>query len=121
MFYARICSIFEKSKIELSQIHKFTNSQIGELNINKSEIDLMRELISYNNAIKSVVDTYNPSYLCKKLLDIANAYNNFYQGNRILDIEDKNLKSFRLLLSEATQDYIKHGLDLLGINVLNKM
>lgn len=114
--YARITSVLDKAK---NFKYKTLNQKL--LGLDDSEINLMRELNSYNDTILKVSTSYNPSYLCKKLLDISNAYNNFYQKNRIIDAEGEEIKNFRLLLSKATKDYIKHGLTLLEIETLEKM
>ena len=37
------------------------------------------------------------------------------------DLEDENLKNFRIQLSDITAIYIKYGLRLLGIGVVDKM
>ena len=114
--YARISSVLNKA-----QNSKIKIQNLKLLEPDDSEINLMRELNSYNESIIKVLATYNPSYICKKLLDISNAYNNFYQKNRIIDAEKDDVKNFRLFLSIATRDYIKHGLNLLEIETLEKM
>ncbi len=113
--YARINSLIEKSGKDNFEFN------LDNLKIKKEEIDLMRQLAFFADSISKVIETYSPSHLCKKLLDIANAYNSFYSKCRILDLEDDNLKNFRLALSKATAEYIKFGLNLLGINIVEKM
>lgn len=116
--YARICSLLKKSKVKQRDFIRFS---IKNILLMKDEIGLMRELNSYDESIIKSMENYNPSFLCKKLLDIANTYNNFYQKNRIIDLNDKNLQKIRLFLSYTTKEYIKNGLKLLGIKTIEKM
>ncbi len=114
--FARIQSLLNKNK-EGFKFKKLNNPE----QLEKEEIDLMREILTFNDSVIKIVETYSPSHLCKKLLDIANAYNSFYQKCRVLDLTDNNLKNFRLKLSEITAYYIKFGLSLLEINIVDKM
>jgi len=113
--YARIMSLLAKSTKDSSDV------EIECDELEKEEIDLMREILTFNESVIKVIETYSPSHLCKKLLDISNAYNSFYQKCRILDLENNNVRSFRLELSKITAIYIKYGLSLLGINTVEKM
>lgn len=113
--YARIMSLLAKSEKDSSDV------EIECDELEKEEIDLMREVLTFNDSVIKVIETYSPSHLCKKLLDISNAYNSFYQKCRILDLDNENVKSFRLELSKITASYIKYGLNLLGINIVEKM
>lgn len=114
--FARIQSLLNKNEGDF-KFKKLNNPE----KLEKEEINLMREILTFNDSIVKVVETYSPSHLCKKLLDIANSYNSFYQKCRILDLTDNDLKNFRLELSRITAIYIKYGLDLLGINIVEKM
>ena len=52
---------------------------------------------------------------------IARNFNRFYNNSRIINLEDEDLKKARLLLCEAVCDIISEGLDLLGIDVVERM
>jgi len=57
---------------------------------------------------------YEPYHLVSYLLELASAFNSFYQSQRIL-CEDSNLRSARVSLAEATRTVLKEGLRLLGM------
>lgn len=116
--YARIRSLLKKSKIKQKDFIKF---RLNKTVVLKDEIDLMRELNFFYDSIIKSAENYNPSFLCKELIDIANTYNNFYQKNKIINMEDQNLKNIRLFLSYKTGEYIKLGLKLLGIKTIDKI
>lgn len=113
--YARIMSLIEKSNKDNFEF------DLNKVALEKEEIDLMRTIFNFSDSINKVIETYSPSHLCKKLLDIANMFNSFYQKCRILDLDDENLKNFRLALCKSVSEYIKYGLNLLGINTVEKM
>ena len=116
--YARIKSLLKKSKVRQRDFIKFNINNAALL---KDEIDLMRELNFFYSSVVKGAENYNPSFLCKELINIANVYNNFYQKNKIINMEDKNLKNIRLFLSYKTGEYIKLGLKLLGIKTIDKI
>ena len=116
--YARIKSLLKKSKVRQRDFIKFNINNAALL---KDEIDLMRELNFFYSSVVKSAENYNPSFLCKELINIANVYNNFYQKNKIINMEDKNLKNIRLFLSYKTGEYIKLGLKLLGIKTIDKI
>ena len=110
--YARCCSILEKA------------GAIGEEsfeNLSDDEFELTKLLFSYKETLHEVIEKNEPSFISRKVLDIAKAYNKFYYEHRIIGIEDEKKKNFRLKLTKATMDTLKSGLKLLGVDVTNKM
>ncbi|OGC37820.1 hypothetical protein A2436_02700 [candidate division WS6 bacterium RIFOXYC1_FULL_33_9] len=61
---------------------------------------------------------YSPSTLCTYLFDLGQTFNKFYQNVRVLDSEDME---YLLTVVDATAKTIKHGLNVLGIDVVEKM
>ena len=67
------------------------------------------------------VDKLEPSIVTRYTIEVAKAFNKFYNAHSILNLEDEVLKATRLKLVEASAQVIKNGLDLLGIDVVEKM
>tara|TARA_B100000902_G_C27301621_1_gene913160 strand:+ start:337 stop:1974 length:1638 start_codon:yes stop_codon:yes gene_type:complete len=66
--------------------------------------------------------TYNePHHLADYLYEISNLFNIFYQKENILNIEDENLKSSRLKITNLFIDCSNTIMNCLGINPVNKM
>ncbi len=66
--------------------------------------------------------TYNePHHLADYLYEISNLFNIFYQQENILNIEDENLKSSRLKITNLFIDCSNTIMSCLGINPVNKM
>jgi arginyl-tRNA synthetase len=55
------------------------------------------------------------------LYDLVKCYNTFYQNLSILGIKDKNLKSFRIALSQKVAEVVSNASGLLGIEVPDSM
>ena len=70
--------------------------------------------------LKDALDKYEPSYIARYAVDLAQKYNKFYFDCKILNAEERE-KNFRLALTEATLVTLKNALSLLGIGVPEKM
>lgn len=85
------------------------------------EFELIKTLGNFNEAILSAIDKLEPSTLTRYIIDVAKAFNKFYNAHNIMATEDENIKMARLKMVEATCQVIKNGLNLLGIEVVEKM
>ena len=87
----------------------------------KEEIELVKTLDNFKNQILLALDKLEPSIVTRYTIEVAKAFNKFYNAHSILNLEDEVLKATRLKLVEASAQVIKNGLDLLGIDVVEKM
>ena len=62
-----------------------------------------------------------PAIVAKYLFSLAQAFNNFYHKHRILIERDTLRKCFLLALTEIIHERLRQGLELLGIQVPEKM
>ena len=85
------------------------------------EKDLIVLMNSYPIAVNAAANNYNPSEIANAVYELAKAFNKFYHEHVILGIEDEDVRGFRLALSQAVGDTIKHGFSLLGIGVPERM
>ena len=85
------------------------------------EKDLIVLMNSYPEAVNAAATNYNPSEIANAVYDLAKAFNKFYHEHVILGAEDANVRAFRLALSKAVGETIKHGFGLLGIGVPERM
>ena len=108
--YARCSSILEGGK------DKGTTKTIPVLDSHTK--GLLRVISRYQPILLSSALTYSPSTLCSYLFDLGQTFNTFYTNVRVLDSEDKE---FLLGVVEATSQTMKHGLNTLGINVVERM
>ncbi len=112
--YARGKSILRKlGTVEEEVDYSLLNS--------KEEFELVKVLENLEQAIKSSIDKLEPSIITRYVLDVAKAFNKFYNAHNIANSENEQMKNARLKLVEATCIVIKKSLDLLGIKVVEKM
>jgi arginyl-tRNA synthetase len=111
--YARIRSVLRKG----ADLEKAT----GNLELNAKEVGLIRMMYEYPDVIKEAARTYNPSLIANFLYELAKEFNQFYHDHSILNAEQHERISLRLLLVEAVSRMIESGMDLLGIEVPERM
>ncbi|KGN02270.1 arginyl-tRNA synthetase [Clostridium novyi A str. 4570] len=87
----------------------------------KEEFELVKVLGNLQEAILNAIDKLEPSILTRYTIEVAKAFNKFYNAHNIMATEDVATKNARLKLVEATCQVIKNGLNLLGIEVVEKM
>ena len=87
----------------------------------KEEVELTKVLEGFNKAILLAIDRLEPSVVTRYTIEVAKAFNKFYNAHSVLNLEDTGLKVARLKLIEATAQVIKNSLNLIGINVVEEM
>lgn len=118
--FARIQSIIRKAKEE-------KDFDILNVNINKDiqltdkEIDVLKTLSSFPDVIKEAGRNYAPSMVANFVYSLAKNFNAFYQDCNILREENKDIMQQRLCLAYFTGEVIKRAMNLLGIEVPEKM
>ena len=90
---------------EISEIDVLTKGLIGQIG-------------RYEDVLLASSQNYAPSILCSYLFDLGQSFNTFYQNVRILDSQDKE---FLLTVVDATAKTMEHGLNTLGITVVERM
>ncbi|URZ15620.1 arginine--tRNA ligase [Clostridium felsineum] len=85
------------------------------------EFDLVKQLKNFNDVILHAVDRLEPSVITRYAIEVAKAFNKFYNAYNISNTADEKLKNARLALVEATSIVIKNSLKLIGIDVVEEM
>ena len=87
----------------------------------QDEYELIKLIANFQNSIFLSIERNEPSVVTRHIIEIAKAFNKFYNLHSVLNVEDEELKKARIKLVEATCQVIKNGLGLLGIDVVEKM
>lgn len=116
--YVRIMSIFRRLKAENINVE---NKNIILEDMNGIERELAVELLRFPQAVVKSYESYRPNIIADYLFDTAKLFNNFYNSSSILKEEDKKVMDAQILLAEKTSFVLKQGLNLLGIQTVNKM
>ncbi len=114
--YTRIRSIFRKAEINI-------NSFTASIDISQpQEKQLVLKLLQFNDIVEQVAADCYPHTLCNYLYDVSSLFMSFYEHCPILkpDVPDNIAKS-RLQISAHSAAILKQGLDLLGIEVMDRM
>jgi len=86
-----------------------------------AERALALELLRFAEALDLTLADHRPNQLTAYLFDLANRYSTFFEQCHVLRAESEPLRQSRLLLCDLTARTIRQGLELLGIQVVEKM
>jgi len=116
--YVRCQSVMKKSKTASHQpLIKTINLKIR---LEKDEFNLLRLINQFPEAVEKAAKDLAPNHIANYLFILAQKYNLFYQKYPIIKAE-KEKKELRLLITQATANTIKKGLELLGIKTVEQM
>ncbi|RKF13330.1 arginine--tRNA ligase [Alginatibacterium sediminis] len=114
--YSRIQSIFRKAEIDQQG---FSAPIILE---HDAEVALAQKLLQFSDTVNAVANKGMPHMMCNYLYELAGSFMSFYEACPILkDGTSEADKNSRLQLATITAKVIHQGLDLLGIETLERM
>lgn len=116
--YARVRSIFAKGNVDIESLRK---AGVPIRLDTPAERALGLELLRFGEAIESALVDDRPSQLTGYLFELSGLYSSFYDACPVLKAESEELRHSRLLLCDLTARTIRQGLELLGIEVVDKM
>lgn len=117
--YARICSIIRRAEALKIKYETFNVDQIKVMSIKQKKI--INHIYQFPNIIKISSDSHSPSLISQFTYDLSKLFNTFYQEEKIIDGKNNETTSFKIALSHLTSVTIKNSLELLGIDVPEKM
>ncbi|KOF02805.1 arginyl-tRNA synthetase [Roseivirga seohaensis subsp. aquiponti] len=117
--YARISAIVRKAVQLDIDIAAIDYNQITDLH--ETERDLIYAISQYPEKLALAANEYSPAVVAQYVYDIAKEYNRFYAEVSIFSEDDVEKRKFRVGLSALAAETIKVNMNLLGINVPNRM
>jgi arginyl-tRNA synthetase len=111
--YARIQSVLRKGEKK--------QKCISQEEFIEKEVTLIRMMYDFPDILAEASRTLNPSMIANFLYELAREFNQFYHDHSILNAEKAAQVSQRLLLIESVGNMIKSGMELLGIEVPERM
>ena len=87
----------------------------------KSEKDLMLELSKFNAVMENAFDETAPHKICSYIYDLANAFNSFYHGTRIMAEENEAIQKSYIRILELTKSVLETCIDVLGFSAPERM
>ncbi|MEX0641846.1 MAG: arginine--tRNA ligase [Pirellulales bacterium] len=124
--YARVRSIFDKGGVEAERVR---SGECGVGSVDSAAIllgssqerALAVALLQFAEALDRVVNDYRPNHLTAYLFEMASRYSEFFENCPVLKAETDELRTSRLLLCDLTARTLQRGLNLLGIEVVERM
>ncbi|GAA2095715.1 arginine--tRNA ligase [Microlunatus panaciterrae] len=113
--HARVCQVLRKAEAE----GLVDQQQITVLD-EPAEQSLALLLTRFGETVEEVAATLQPHKLCTYLYDVSGALAVFYEQCPVLKSEGE-VRASRLALCQATRKVLAEGLDLLGIEALERM
>lgn len=114
--YTRIRSIFRKAGVNSSELTSHIKI------IENQEKTLALKLLQFESVIDQVAADCYPHTLCSYLYELASAFMSFYENCPVLKHNvSAETQSSRLKLCELSAETLACGLDLLGIEVMDRM
>ncbi|WEL55275.1 arginine--tRNA ligase [Pseudomonas kermanshahensis] len=113
--YTRVAGVFRK-------LGKGFDEVDGKIVLQaEKELDLAARLAQFGEVLNSVADKGTPHVLCSYLYDLAGLFSSFYENCPILAAETPEQQQSRLRLAALTGRTLKQGLELLGLETLERM
>ena len=100
---------------------KDDSSAVIEAAHSKSEKDLMLELSKFNAVMESAFEETAPHKICSYIYDLANAFNSFYHGTKIMSEENETVQKSYIRLLELTKSVLETCIDVLGFSAPERM
>jgi arginyl-tRNA synthetase len=116
--YARIQSILRKTGSEGTEV---AANEISAEQLLPLERQLIIVLEKYGNILSDAGNEMNPSLVAGYVFNLAKLYNSFYTEHSVAHAETEGKKQLRLAISVMTAGVIRSGLQLLGIQVPERM
>ena len=116
--YARIRSIMRKAEAEGIVLPSVLPNTLP---LNEKEVQLIQKLNSFETVVEQAGKDYSPSGIANYCYELTKDFNQFYHDYSILNAESGEAKTLRLALAKNVAKTIKNGMQLLGIEVPERM
>ena len=116
--YARIRSIMRKAEAEGIKLPQQLSTNAP---LNDKEIALIQKLNDYKAVVEQAGTDYSPSGIANYCYELTKDFNQFYHDYSILNASSEEEKTARLVLAANVAKTIKNAMQLLGIEVPERM
>jgi arginyl-tRNA synthetase len=113
--YTRVAGVFRKLGKRFDEVE-------GQIVLEAThEQELAAKLAQFGEVLNNVADKGTPHTLCAYLYDVAGLFSSFYENCPILNADTPEQMQSRLRLAALTGRTLKQGLELLGLETLERM
>lgn len=115
--YARIQSVLRKATEK--GLAMDAGLPVTELSV--KEKDLLKRLSLFPSVVQEAGDNYSPAVIANYCYELVKEFNQFYHDHSILGESDPNTMNFRLILASSVGQVVQKGMNLLGIEMPERM
>ncbi len=112
--FARIKSLLQKSSLD-----DIFSPKAFELS--DKELEVVKVISGFPEILLNSSKDFSPSILANYLFSLVKSYNSFYQESPVIKEQNKDLKLFRMQLSDLTSRILKKGMNILGVEMPERM
>ena len=113
--HARICSILRKATVEAS-------IPDGDASLpNAKEIRLIKILNDYPQKVSEAASQFSPAVIANYCYDLAKEFNQYYHETPVLKEEDQDVLRMRLMLIGTVARVLRTAMNVLGIELPERM
>ncbi len=116
--HARIRSIMRKAEAEGITLPALLPADAP---LNEKEIHLIQKMDEFKVAVHDAGENYNPAGIANYCFELTKEFNQFYHDYSIMNADTNEEKITRLVLAQNVAKTIKNGMELLGIEVPERM
>jgi arginyl-tRNA synthetase len=110
--HARICSLLTKAD---------DSGEFGQVALHESERELIKQMLDFPQVLEEAANSYSPALIANYTYELVKRYNHFYQSITILNEENEVLRTMRVTLSKNVGTIINRSMQMLGIDVPERM
>ena len=115
--YARIRSVLRKADEDQAA----NGADWSGISISDKEVELVQRIAEFPAVVRQAGDDFSPAVICNYAYALAQAFNSFYHDYSILNEPDGQKRAFRIMLSRVIARTIAKSMELLGIEVPERM
>lgn len=115
--YVRIHGLMQrvaKEQVDLSVAGQYTHLQLPER-------EILRGLHDYPSILQAAAAGYDPSLIANFCYSLAKSYHRFWHDLKVFGAESIEARAFRLQLSRAVGQVLQNGMELIGIDMPERM
>jgi arginyl-tRNA synthetase len=104
-----------------SLLSKVSEDEKVDVAVGGPEKEIIKLLADYPTVVKEAGANYSPALIANYTYELVKTFNSFYQSYSVMNETDQSLKNARIVISKNVAKVIKSAMQLLGIDVPNRM
>lgn len=114
--YVRTKSVLEKINFNIPKLEEIDYNVL----VDDYSMRIIQILYQFESTLEQVISKNEPSFLAKYLINLSQAFSDFYNNNKIVT-DDKKVQDARILITYYVGMVLKNGAKLLGMEMPDKM